>query len=180
MLIGDDSAIESVELSYFSCTPQACSPYFLIPMNTTDGNTFTASAYPVGLDHTDFHYRIIATDSYGNENITVFYEIELEPEEGSDTHTPEVEVDTRPKWVGAILLLGIAIAALAIVMSSRNKPGKEDDEISDNCPAENEPVQEAPKPDIDNNAARARIQKAYDDGRITEAQYNHNMEKFKD
>lgn len=182
VLVGDLSTLESVDLSYFSCTPQACSPYFLIPMNTTDGNSYTAEAYPLGLDHTDFHYRIIATDSYGNENITEFYEIELEPVAGDDHHTGEVEIDTRPKWIGVVLLCGIAIAALAIVMTSRNKPGKEDDKVPEDCPTEveAEPVQEAPKPEIDKNATRARIQKAFDEGRITEAQYNNNMEKFRD
>ena len=68
-----------------------------------------------------------AIDSYGNENITEFYEIELEPVDDGG-HTPEIETDTRPKWVGVVLLCGIAVAALVIVMTSRGKPKKEDEE----------------------------------------------------
>ncbi|MCK5398366.1 MAG: hypothetical protein KAJ33_08965, partial [Thermoplasmata archaeon] len=179
--VGDMSDISSVQLSYFSCTPQACSPYFLIDMNHSDGsNIYTAEAYPVGLDHTDFHYRIIAIDSYGNENITEFYEIELEPVDDGG-HTPEIETDTRPKWVGVVLLCGIAVAALVIVMTSRGKPKKEDEEPeNDSGPEEVKITEEVQKPEIDKNAARARIQKAFDDGKITEAQYNHNMDKFRD
>ncbi|MCK5397109.1 MAG: hypothetical protein KAJ33_02535, partial [Thermoplasmata archaeon] len=183
IMVGDMSEISSVQMSYFSCTPQACSPYFIVDMNNTDGNTYTAEAYPLGLDHTDFHYRIIATDVYGNENITEFYEIELSPVDDGG-HTPEIEIDTQPKWIGVVLLSGIAIAALVIVLTSReksSKPKKKDELPEEEKPMKEpaEPVQDS-SPGIDKEAARARIQKAFNEGRLSEAQYNHNMEKFKD
>ncbi len=112
-VVGDSSEVESVRISYFSCTPEACSPYFIADMNLTGGNTYTATVYPVANDHTDFHYRIIATDSHGNTVTTQLYDIELEP----------MHQDTsKPKWIGVVLLVAFAAIAIIVALASRGKP----------------------------------------------------------
>ncbi|MDD4308464.1 MAG: hypothetical protein PHU53_06625, partial [Thermoplasmata archaeon] len=122
--VGDNTGIQSVKLSYFSCTPEACSPYYTIEMNLTvpGGNEYMAGAYPVGLDHTDFHYKIIATDSYGNTVETSLYDVELEPVEEDDTLA---EITEKPKWVGVVLLVIFAVIAIIIALSGRQKREKQ-------------------------------------------------------
>jgi ferredoxin len=115
--VTDASGIDSVKLSYFSCTPVACSPYYVVEMNLTTGNTYSASVHPVADDHTDFHYRIIAQDSEGNTLATDLHDIELEPVE-----TQTVDATARPKWMGAVVLVIIAIIAIIIALTSREKP----------------------------------------------------------
>lgn len=125
--VGDNTGIQSVKLSYFSCTPEACSPYFTVDMNltTAGGNEYLAGAYPVGLDHTDFHYKIIATDYYGNTIETSLYDVNLEPVE-EDTAT---EITEEPKWIGVVLLVIFAVIAIIIALSGRERkeqpPAKE-------------------------------------------------------
>jgi ferredoxin-type protein NapH len=116
VVVGDNTQVDSVQLSYFSCTPEACSPYYIVDMNLTSGNRYNASVYPAALDHTSFHYRIIATDTYGNTQNTQLYDIVLEPH-----HTARAET-TKPKWIGVVLLLAFAAIGIAIALSSRQKP----------------------------------------------------------
>jgi hypothetical protein len=170
--VGDNSGVASVRISYFSCTPEACSPYFMFDMNLTAGNEYATSIRPIGHDHTDLHYRIIATDVHGNELVTGLYDVELEPVEH---HAAEADT-AKPKWIGVVLLVVFAAIAVAVALRGRGNPPNEDK------PAGGAGDAAAPsKPGVPDRAvSRARIQKAYDEGRITKDQYERNMEKFKD
>jgi ferredoxin len=133
--VTDASGLESVKLSYFSCTPEACSPYFIVDMNLTSpgGNEYTASVYPIGQDHTDLHYRIIATDLHGNTMTTVLHDVELEPVE----HYAAADT-TKPKWMGVVVLCVFALIAVAVALSSREKQQRKD-RRPDEVPEEEEP-----------------------------------------
>jgi hypothetical protein len=115
--VTDPSGIDSVRLSYFSCTAEACSPYFIVDMNLTSDGTYSASVLAVGTDHTDLHYRFIVEDTEGNVLVTSLYDIELEPQDGGTQ-----EIVERPKWIGVVLLLVFAVAAVLIALSGRNRP----------------------------------------------------------
>ncbi len=118
-IVGDTSQVTSVQISYFSCTPEACSPYFIFDMNLTTGNTYSASIYPIAHDHTDLHYRIIATDSYGNTMTTQLYNVTLVPVQ----HHAEVDT-SKPKWIGVVLLVVFAAIAVIVALISREKPAE--------------------------------------------------------
>ena len=133
VVVGDNTVVSSVRLSYFSCTPETCSPYFIVDMNLTSagGNEYAASVYPVGHDHTDLHYRIIATDAYGNTMTTGLYDVELEPvEHYADT--------TKPKWMGVIVLCVFALIAVAVALSSRERQPRYVKQVGE-VPEEEEP-----------------------------------------
>lgn len=173
--VGDNTGVASVKVSYFSCTPEACSPYFMFDMNLTTGNEYAASVRPIGTDHTDLHYKIIATDIYGNTVTTQLYDVELEPVEAHHTDTTATE---KPKWIGVVVLVIFAVIAVIVALTGREKPGKPAP-----SPEAEGPTKEAkpePPKQQDKSAARARIQKAYDEGRITKEQYDRNMEKFRE
>ena len=68
----------------------------------------------------------------------------------------------------------IVIMVIAMLMMVACGPKETTPQVTD------EPVEEPLKSQIDKTAARTRIQKAFDEGKISEAQYNHNMDKFKD
>lgn|GEM_PF-461228 len=116
--IEDASGIEHVRLSYFSCTPVACSPYYTVEMNLTVDGVYAASVYPVAHDHTDFHYSIIAEDVHGNILETSLQDIELEPV----VHHAET---VKPKWLGVVLLIVFAAIAILVAISSREKRPEE-------------------------------------------------------
>ncbi len=117
--VSDLSGVESVKISYFSCTEEACSASYVVDMNLTSEGTYTVSVFPVADDHTDFHYKIIAQDTDGNTVTTDLYDIILEPVE-----TGTADVAEKPKWIGVVLLVAFAVIAVLIAISSRDKPSK--------------------------------------------------------
>ncbi len=117
--VTDTSGLASVKLSYFSCTEEACSASYVIDMNLTSGDTYSASVYPIADDHTDFHYKIIAEDVEGNTVTTALNDVELEPVE------QHIEETAKPKWIGVIVLLFFAVIAILVALASREKPPEE-------------------------------------------------------
>ncbi|MCK4756829.1 MAG: 4Fe-4S binding protein [Thermoplasmata archaeon] len=134
-MIGDLSPLKSVKLLYYSCTDEVCSPTFELNMTTQDGNTYTASAFPVEVEHNIFHYKIIATDEADNVQESEWYDVELEPvlppehHQGGDTGTFNT-FGIAGLLIFAMVAIGLNIARIKQNPKKKIEKKEDEEEIS--------------------------------------------------
>lgn len=114
VVVGDNAGLGSVQISYFSCNDLACSATYILNM-TQEGNAFTANFTPLGLDHNILHYKIIAEDTSGNQNITQWFDVEL---------VPVIESEGMPIWLIVAALLSVCLAVVLAIELLESRKGE--------------------------------------------------------
>lgn len=114
VVVGDNTGLASVSISYFSCNDLACSATYTLNM-TQQGNAFTANFTPLGLDHNILHYKIIAEDTFGNQNVTQWFDVELVPVTASEG---------TPVWLIVAALLSVCLAIVLAIELLESRKGE--------------------------------------------------------
>ncbi|MBI5000020.1 MAG: 4Fe-4S binding protein [Euryarchaeota archaeon] len=114
VVVGDNTAVRSVKLSYFSCNDNQCSATYTVNM-TLEGNEYIANVTPLGLDHNIMHYKITADDYEDNANVTDWYDVELEP---VLVETEEAPITT---YVIIAMFSAAIVVAAGVILANRRR-----------------------------------------------------------
>ncbi len=153
-VVGDLSPVE-VKVLYYSCTDEVCSATFEINMTTTDGNTYTASAYAIEDIHNIFHYKIIAEDEAGNIQESEWLDAHLIPVEeghhGEETSDPEAfnTMGIAVLILFAMVAIGLNIARIVRKPKKSGKTVEKTDDIEEDEEADEQDIVEEDTSDQD-------------------------------
>jgi len=114
-VVGDDTDVSSVKISWYSCTETTCSVIVTKEM-TMDGNGYFANISAMRDGDVVIHYRIIASDPEGNVNMTAMMDIDVEP-----TAPAETEGGVPPPELGLLVMAIALIVSFCLIAAGRRK-----------------------------------------------------------